>query len=47
LSLTNSFGQISIMCNYKNNKLEGEYKLYYENGKLREIHNYISGYRED
>ncbi len=40
MSLTNSFGQLRIMCNYTNGNLEGGYKEYDENGKLSVICNY-------
>ncbi len=31
---------MALHGNYKNNKIEGECKLYYDNGYLEQIHNY-------
>ncbi len=46
MSLINSFGQLEIICNYKNNKIEGEYKSYYDNGQLYIICNYKNNQKE-
>ena len=43
MSLTNSFGQLIEIYNYKNGNLEGEYKEYHENGQLSIICNYTNG----
>ena len=47
MSLTNSFGQLEEICNYKNDKLNGEYKSYYANGQLEIICNYKNNEREE
>ena len=36
-------GKLKIIGNYKNGKLEGEWKYYYENGTLEAIVNYKNG----
>jgi antitoxin component YwqK of YwqJK toxin-antitoxin module len=36
-------GQPKYVCNKKNGKIEGEYKMYWMNGQLKEIVNYKNG----
>ncbi len=38
----NFIGQLCKICNYTDNKLNGEYKEYYMNGQLYKICNYIN-----
>jgi antitoxin component YwqK of YwqJK toxin-antitoxin module len=39
-------GQLSIVCNHVNGKLEGEYISYHENGQLDWSCNYINDKKE-
>jgi antitoxin component YwqK of YwqJK toxin-antitoxin module len=41
-----SFGQLYMVCNYVNGKLEGEFKSYYSDGQLKEIYNFIDGVKQ-
>jgi antitoxin component YwqK of YwqJK toxin-antitoxin module len=41
-----SFGQLYMVCNYVDGKLEGEFKSYHENGQLKEIYNFINGVKQ-
>ena len=39
-------GKLRWIDNYKNGKLEGEWKFYHNNGELEQIRNYKNGKRE-
>ena len=39
-------GKLEQIGNYKNGKLEGEWKFYHNNGKLEQIGNYKNGKHE-
>jgi antitoxin component YwqK of YwqJK toxin-antitoxin module len=35
-------GQLDIICNYINWKIEGECKIFYENGELKKVSYYVN-----
>ena len=43
LSSTDSFGQLKEICSYIDGGINGEYKRYYESGKILNICSYIGG----
>ena len=46
MSSTDSFGQLEKIVTFIDNKLNGEYKSYYENGQIKCICNYVNDKRE-